>query len=68
MGCSFCRGHAGQVCSRPGCRDESAEVEAAYRAEEARPRPPVLACGRCHSILLPVMGGGWVCVSHGIQA
>ncbi len=23
MGCSFCRGHNGQVCSRPGCEEES---------------------------------------------
>lgn len=26
MGCSFCRGHAGQVCSRPGCGVESDDI------------------------------------------
>lgn len=26
MGCSICRGHAHQVCSAPGCRDETKDV------------------------------------------
>ena len=33
MGCSICRGHAHQVCSEPGCHDETAEVA---RSEAAR--------------------------------
>lgn len=27
MGCSICRGHAHQVCSAPGCRDETKDIE-----------------------------------------
>jgi cytochrome c5 len=26
MGCSFCQGHAHQVCGAPGCHDETEDV------------------------------------------
>lgn len=31
MGCQYCRGHAGQVCSRPGCSVESTAIREANR-------------------------------------
>lgn len=51
MGCSFCRGHAGQVCSHPDCRDETAEVERYMQSEreQARLWKPLSqhVCGVC---------------------
>lgn len=62
MGCSFCRGHAGQVCSRPDCRDETKDI-----VEEKRSLAPILVCGHCRQSLLPVTDGSWICVTHGVQ-
>lgn len=36
MGCSFCRGHAHQVCSRPDCRDESKDSDMSYSQRPTR--------------------------------
>lgn len=66
MGCSHCRGHAGQVCSRPDCRDESADVEREYAAREREVVEPALVCGRCRAFLLPLtsaMNGYRMCLN-----
>lgn len=45
MGCSFCRGHAHQVCSHPNCRDESKDSleDTSYARKFTRETPETTA-------------------------
>jgi hypothetical protein len=45
MGCSFCRGHAHQVCGRPGCHAE--ERESMRLSNMWQRLPNLIACTKC---------------------
>jgi hypothetical protein len=52
MGCSFCRGHAHQVCGRPGCHDENEDLRAEERESMRLSNmwqrlPNLIACTKC---------------------
>lgn len=48
MGCSICQGHAHQVCSAPGCRDETKDQYPAYPAGDY-PAYPALPAYPAHA-------------------
>ena len=54
MGCSFCRGHAHQVCGRPGCHDENEDLRAEERESMRLSNmwqrlPNIIACTKCRT-------------------